>query len=236
MLGSTTHGSSTVKLRTTLISIPTEGVWLDGALAHAPDVRGLVVILHSDTYRVPNAQPSHLADALQAAGYATMAVNLLTRNEASRDPDASFNVPRMTLRLLAAAEWIGHQPPLAGLGIGLVASDTGCGVAIRAAVNAPDRFDAIVCLGGRPDLAGAGPLRTLATPVLFVTRAQDRAAAILASAYELITTTRDWRLAGDGESGARADEAIAGAAADWLQHHLRAPARVEAHLSHPANS
>ncbi len=237
MLGSTIDGSSTVKLRTTLISIPTEGVWLDGVLAHAPDVRGLAVIPHSDSYHVPDAQPSHLADTLQAAGYATMTVNLLTRNEASRDPDASFNVPRMTLRLLAAAEWIGHQPPLAGLGTGLVASDTGCGVAIRAAVKAPERFDALVCLGGRPDLAGATPLRTLSTPVRFVTRAPDRAAAILVRAYELITTTRDWRLVGDGKSGAEADDAIAHAAADWLQQHLRAPVRIEMHASsHPAQT
>lgn len=234
MLESTTDGSSTVKLRTTLISIPTEGVWLDGALAHAPDVLGLALIPHSDNYHAPDAQPSLLADTLQAAGYATMAVNLLGRHEAARDPDASFNVPRMTLRLLAAVEWIGHQPPLAGLGIGLVASGTGCGAAIRAAVNAPDRFDALVCMGGRPDLAGAAPLRTLGTPVRFVIRTHDRQAEILVRAYELITTTRDWQLVGDGESGA--DDASADAAADWLQHHLRAPARAETQVSHPANS
>ena len=36
-----------MKLRHTQLSIPANGVWLDGMLAHAPDVRALALCLHS---------------------------------------------------------------------------------------------------------------------------------------------------------------------------------------------
>ena len=36
-----------MKLRNTPISMPAQGVWLDGLLSHAPDVRGLAIHLHS---------------------------------------------------------------------------------------------------------------------------------------------------------------------------------------------
>ncbi len=210
-----------MKLRHTLISIPAGGVWLDGQLAHAPDVRGLALVLLSDSWHQPALQSGELETVLQEHGLATMTLNLLTRQEAARDPDARFHVPRLTERVLAAADWIQHQPPLAALGLGLVTADTAAAAAVRAAVQAPARFDAIACLGGRPDLAGAQPLRALRTPIRFIVAATEGGAEILQRAYALIGAPRDWVKLAAGAAAAPAHGRGAPAAA-WLLDKLPA--------------
>ena len=76
-----------MKLRNTLISIPAQGAWLDGLLAHAPDVRGLAVLPQSSGHPALDTGPRPLELALQSRGFATMRLDLLTRQEALRDPD-----------------------------------------------------------------------------------------------------------------------------------------------------
>jgi len=187
-----------VKLRHSALSIPSEGVWLDGALSHAPDVRGLAVLLLANAHAADNAHETALARCLQQSGYATLVVSLVTHQEDARDPDARFNVPQMARRLLGVADWIGHQPALAPLAMGLIASSTTSGAAIRAAWKAPGRFDAIVCRAGRPDLAGATPLRSLTTPIRMVVGSDDAGAAIVTQAFELIGAERDWQVVTGG--------------------------------------
>lgn len=201
-----------VKLRNTLISIPTAGAWLDGVLAHAPDVRGLVVLPASDTYHAPRVDGSRLSLALQETGFATMTLNLLTRHEAARDPDAGFNVSRLTERLLAALDWIGHQPALAALPVGLIASGTACGAIVRAASGAVDRIVAVVCIGGRADLAGAAPLRALSVPTRFIIDPADPQSAISTRAFALIPkASANWC-----ELSADDPRQSAAAAAEWI--------------------
>ena len=212
-----------VKLRHTLISIPTAGVWLDGVLAHAPDVRGLALIPESDFYRPPRIDDSRHARDLQAAGFATISLNLLTRHEAARDPDAGYNVARLTRRLLDTIEWCQHQPALAPLSAGIVARGTGCAAAVRAAVAQPERIAAIVCMAGRADLAGGVPLRALKTPIRFIVATDDPQVAISRRAFELIAhTLRDWVDADQDTLSPSSSEHTA-AAAQWLQRHLAPP-------------
>ncbi len=203
-----------MKLRNTLISIPTAGAWLDGVLAHAPDVRGLALLPASDTYHTPRVDGSRVSLALQEAGFATMTLNLLTRHEAARDPDAGFNVSRLTERLLASIDWIDHQPALAALPLGLVASGTACGAIVRAAsaTGTADRIVALVCSGGHPDLAGATPLRTLSVPTRFIIDPADPQSAISTRAFALIPrASANWC-----ELPADDPRQSAAAAAAWL--------------------
>lgn len=211
--------SRPVKLRNTLISIPTAGAWLDGVLAHAPDVSGLALLPASDTYHAPRVDGSRLSLALQEAGFATMTLNLLTRHEAARDADAGFNVSRLTERLVAAIDWIGHQPALASLPLGLVASGTACGAIVRAGPGAADRIVALVCMGGRADLAGAAPLRALTVPTRFIVDPADPQTAISARAFALIPkSSANWC-----ELSAEDPRAGAAAAAQWLKRWIPLP-------------
>nr|WP_211162964.1 alpha/beta hydrolase [Aromatoleum diolicum] len=220
-------------MRTTDISIPYEHIWLAGELVHAPDVRGLAVILRPAGGAFTQSRELRVAGILHEAGFATLLINLLTTYEESRDPDARFNVPQMANRVLAIAEWVSHQPPLTGLGVGLIASDTASGAAVRAAWKAPERFAAIVCRAGRPDLAGLTPLNALATPIRMIVGEDDPQAGMILQAYEHIRSTRDWHtLAGVGSMFSEPGqlERFAQLASDWLVEKLPPATPIEFRL------
>jgi dienelactone hydrolase len=179
-----------MRQRTTAMSIPAEGAWLDASLCHAPDVTGLIVALLAGTEHGTLPLEREIAKTLQRAGFATLLLDLLPERH---DLDAYYNVPQMTNRLVAVTEWIEHQPSLRGLPIGLLGSGTTSAVAVRTASRYPGRYAAIVCRCGRPDLAGVAPLRTLATPICIVAGSKDPDAHIAAEAYSLITAERSWQ-------------------------------------------
>lgn len=215
-----------MKLRNLPISLPAEHVWLDGLLAHAPDVRGLAVILQTSVGQHLESREAYLANILQRAGYATLIQDLITRYEDQRDPDIRYNVPLLATRVIAASEWIRHQPLLKRLSIGLIAAGTGCGAAVRAAARAPDRFSTLVCRAGRPDLAGAGPLRTLRAPMRLLVGSQDANQGMLRQAYSLVTAIKEWRTVdGAGELFLEPGtlEQAGQLAAEWLARHLPPP-------------
>jgi hypothetical protein len=212
-----------VKLRHFELSIPAHGAWLAARLAHCPTVSGLALILQTAANPLIRQHENLIAQVLQRAGYATFALDLLTHDEEQGDPDACYNIARLTGRILAAAEWLGFQPATARLPIGALASGTASAAGIRAAVREPDRFSALCFFGGRPDLAGIAQIKTLRVPACFIVGKEDPRAPILREAYGLIPATRAWR-ATDGAEPERLSPvrlaANAGLAAEWLAAHL----------------
>lgn len=188
-----------MRQRTTELSIPAEGAWLDARLSHSPDATALVLILFPGVEAAAQAVDQKIATALQRAGFATLMLDLLTAHEETHDADARYNVPQMANRLIAATEWVTHQPALTGLPLGLLGSGTASAAAVRAAWKLPGSYAAIVCRAGRPDLAGAAPLRALAAPIRIVAGENDPDCGITAQAYSLISAERDWhRIPGAG--------------------------------------
>lgn len=217
-----------MKLRHSLISIPAEGIWLDGSLAHAPDVRGLALVVQAGASQAAHQREAEIAGVLQQAGLATLTLDLLTRHEEQRDPDARFNIARLTDRILAATDWIDHQPPLATLPLGLVASGTASAALIRTATKAPGRFGALVCLAGRPDLAGASPLRNLRLATLFVVGRDDPGIAIMRQAFDMIPARHQWHATAGGEPEHMSRDELEAAttlAAQWFLDQLPQPPR-----------
>lgn len=172
-----------MKLRDTRVGLLADGSWLAGRLHHSPRVEGIVLLLGAGAPPDPLPAPD-IIDTLHVGDYATLDLDLLTERESERDPDAAFNVPLLANRVLAAADWAIHQPDLAGLPTLLVARGTACGAAVRAAWKAPQRFAALVCLGGRPDLAGAAPLAALDVPARLIVAFDDGELAIVQRAAE----------------------------------------------------
>jgi len=183
-----------MKLRHTHISIPAAGAWLEGRLAYAPNARALAAVLQPSAGNVRGNYPADFIAALQAAGFATLALDLLTVQEEERDPDAGFNIPQMANRLIAVGEWISHQPTMRTMPVGLIGTGTACAAAVRAAAKSPHYFGAIVCCGGRPDLAGAAPLAALSCPIRLIVGEEDPERQILWQAYTHIRANRDWQL------------------------------------------
>lgn len=199
-----------MKLRHTPIRIHADEQWLDGTLAHAPDVRAAVLLLAAAGEAPPDAA------AVQAAGFATLELELLSAHEIAAGADAAFDIARLARRLVAALAWMVHQPQLAALKIGIVASGTACAAAVRALGSDEHGFpvEALVLRGGRADLAGAGPLRRLGTPTRFVLQAGADGEDIARLAFALLPAARaDWPA-----TASAADEQAA--VLDWLQRRL----------------
>ncbi|MDR2031749.1 MAG: alpha/beta hydrolase [Azoarcus sp.] len=214
-----------MKLRHTQPGLLAHGAWLPARLAHAPDVRGLALLLQSPPGRA--GDETVMAGALQRAGYATLALDLPDAREEAREPDSRYNIAHLTERLLAILEWIENQPELSPLPLGALASGAASAAAVRAAARAPGRFGALCIFAGRPDLAGMAPLRTLRTPTCFIVDQNEPRAPILRQAFALIAATCVWREIDGGDPG-QATEArlVAGMdiAAAWMDAHL--PARI----------
>lgn len=223
-----------MKLRHSQISIQCDDAWLHGELAHAPNVRAVVLLLNADPgadeAALAPASATALASAVQDAGFATLCLHLLSAHESAGDTDAAYNIPRLAQRVRAALEWIAHQPPLARLPLAIVAGDTACAAAIRVAAaaaadedEADERIAALVVCGGRADLAGAAPLRALRTPTRFVldTGADAASADIAARAFALIPS------AGADRVTVSADSVAATAAClEWLNRYLPSAPRT----------
>jgi dienelactone hydrolase len=170
---------------------------------------GLVLFAHgsgSDRHSPRNRQ---VAQALQASGLATLLLDLGRGGEP----------------LPAAIDWCAAQPQLAALPLGLFGASSGAALALEAAAARPAQVGAIVCRGGRPDLAFAA-LGQLRCPTLLIVGGADLdvlelnawAAAHLRARHDLLVVPRAGHLF--AEPGAL--EAVAEASCDWFLRHLAA--------------
>lgn len=210
-----------MKLRHGTVSIPASGAWLDARLAHAPDVRGLVVQASIFLPPTSSLQSSMLASATHAAGFATLGVSLFDHREIERDEDLEFNIPRLGERLLATLRWLEHQPGLSRLPFVLLANHTVCAAAIRVAGNSVAGLRALIARDGRADLAGKQPLQSLRTPCLFITAADSAAQRLLAPAYaQLQGAPHQWLRLPSSAAAHDAERHYVAACMNWLEQHL----------------
>jgi dienelactone hydrolase len=144
-----------------------------------PDVAaGLVVFVHGGGSARFSAQTRAAAQVLQRAGYATLLLDLLTREEDAIDArtgEYRFDVSRLGHRVVAALDWSTTDPPLVGLPVACFGASTGAAAALIAAAERPDLVSAIIARGGRPDLAGFALPRVQA-PTLLMVGGDDQAA------------------------------------------------------------
>jgi dienelactone hydrolase len=116
-----------------------------------------------------------VADALESAGFATLLLDLLTREEEAVDiytTQFRFDIGRLGRRVVAAADWAVQQPTLRDLKIGYFGASTGAAAALIAAAERPEMSAAVVSRGGRPDLAGDA-LSIVQAPTLLIVGGED---------------------------------------------------------------
>jgi dienelactone hydrolase len=117
----------------------------------------------------------YVARELQEAGLATLLFDQLTSSEEEEDMRTRhlrFDIDLLARRTAGALEWLESQPYVQGLKRGLFGSSTGAAAALIAAADRPDRVDAVVSRGGRPDLAGPS-LPAVQTPTLLIVGEND---------------------------------------------------------------
>ncbi|HET9761044.1 MAG TPA: phosphoribosyltransferase family protein, partial [Nocardioidaceae bacterium] len=131
-----------------------EGVTLAGRLAVPPHARGVVAFAHGSGSSRFSPRNGFVADRLNAAGMATLLLDLLTPAEEQRR-DNVFDVDLLAGRLRAVLRWLAADPRTRGLPVGLFGASTGAAAALAAASYPEAGVSAVVSRGGRPDLAGS---------------------------------------------------------------------------------
>jgi pimeloyl-ACP methyl ester carboxylesterase len=118
-----------------------------------------------------------VAQTLQDAGLATLLFDLLTVSEETidfRTRHLRFDIELLASRTAGVLEWLDLQPFAYDLKRGLFGASTGAAAALIAAAELPEKVDAIVSRGGRPDLA-AEALANVQAPVLLIVGGDDEA-------------------------------------------------------------
>ncbi|MFC7328642.1 dienelactone hydrolase family protein [Marinactinospora rubrisoli] len=153
-------------------------VALASDLALPPQARGIVVFAESDDSPRRSRRERSVAAAMVNAGLGTLLVDLLTREEETRDRGGEsaiaprFDVPLLTRRVIAVVDELAATEHTARLRVGLFGTGTAAAGALGAAAARPARVSAVVCRNGRPDLA-MERLPGVRAPVLLIVGGGD---------------------------------------------------------------
>jgi dienelactone hydrolase len=219
------------------VRIPAGEVVLDGDLSLGERARGAVVFAHGSGSSRFSPRNRHVAARLQAAGLATLLMDLLTREEERVDEvtrELRFDIPLLARRLTAAVDWLADQPETAELPIGAFGASTGAAAALIAAAERPAAVRAVVSRGGRPDLAGDALERVVAPTLLIVGELDPVVLELNRQALARLRGPKALEIVPGAthlfeEPGAL--EQVARLAADWFGEHLAGPARSTGHQS-----
>jgi putative phosphoribosyl transferase len=135
----------------------------------------VVAFAHGSGSSRHSRRNQQVADTLREAGFITLLLDLLTPEEAEIDDrtrEHRFDIGLLAERVVAAIDWLEHDPRTRGHAIGLFGASTGAAAALVAATRRPEEVDAVVSRGGRPDLAGDA-LGDVACPTLLLVGGDD---------------------------------------------------------------
>ena len=157
------------------VQILSTGVRLEGIVSIPDDARGFVVFVHGSGSSRHSPRNQYVAQTLQEGGLATLLFDLLTAYEEESDLQTRhlrFDINLLARRTTGVLEWLDLQPYAYGLKKGLFGSSTGAAAALMAAAELPEKIDAVVSRGGRPDLAGTA-LPDVEAPTLLIVGGND---------------------------------------------------------------
>jgi putative phosphoribosyl transferase len=210
------------------VEITTGRVTLVGDLKTPVGAPGVVLFAHGSGSGRHSPRNRAVAAALNAAGLATLLMDLLTAEEERIDMTTGhlrFDIGLLAIRVITAIDWLGEYEGTRGLAIGCFGASTGAGAALVAAAERPQQVAAVVSRGGRPDLAN-GALTRVQAPTLLIVGGNDQPVIELnrVAMAKLNSETSIEIVPGAThlfeEPGAL--EVVARLAAHWFSRHLRA--------------
>lgn len=148
---------------------------IEGDLTIPVKAAGLVVFAHGSGSSRFSRRNRSVAQVLQGGGYATLLLDLLTRQEEvidERTREYRFDVERLGHRVVAAIDWTASQPKVARVPVACFGASTGAAAALIAAAERPETVRAVISRGGRPELAGDA-LPKVQAPTLLIVGGDD---------------------------------------------------------------
>jgi putative phosphoribosyl transferase len=199
---------------------------IDGDLHVPAQPAGLVIFAHGSGSSRFSRRNRAVARVLEQAGFGTLLMDLLTRQEEAHDERTAqfrFDIPLLGARVIGVMDEMHMQPDLRHLPIGLFGASTGAAAALIAAAARPALVRAVISRGGRPDLAGEALTRVQAPTLLIVGGDDVPVIPLNRDAMLRMRTTVQLHVVPRAthlfeEPGAL--EEVAGLAADWCRRHL----------------
>jgi dienelactone hydrolase len=161
--------------RSSAVQIQAGRALIEGDLTLPARVAGLVVFAHGSGSSRFSGRNRSVAQVLQGGGYATLLLDLLTREEEAIDEQTReyrFDIDRLAHRVVAAIDWAASHPQTARLPVACFGASTGAAAALIAAAERPEAVGAVISRGGRPDLAGDA-LPHVQAPTLLIVGGAD---------------------------------------------------------------
>lgn len=156
------------------VTVPINGISLDGDLVIPPAAKGIVVFAHGSGSSRFSTRNRFVAGVLNDHAIGTLLIDLLTHDEEIIDEqtlELRFNIPLLAQRLAKVGGWIMDQFENQ-IKLGYFGASTGGAAALIAAAENPTPVAAIVSRGGRPDLA-ADFLAKVRAPTLLIVGGLD---------------------------------------------------------------
>jgi putative phosphoribosyl transferase len=209
-----------------LVHVTADSVNLQGNLIIPRNARGIVVFAHGSGSSRFSSRNRYVAEELRHGGLGTLLLDLLTPSEEAidaRNAQLRFNIEMLAQRLVGTIDWLAEQPDAGHLPVGLFGASTGGGAALVAAAEVPERVDAVVSRGGRPDLAGDA-LPHVKAPTLLIVGGDDIPVIEMnREALARMSCTRELTIVPGAshlfeEAGKL--EAVAMLAGDWFEKYL----------------
>jgi putative phosphoribosyl transferase len=201
------------------VAVHSSDAILPGILSIPPQPSGLVLFAHGSGSSRFSKRNQQVADVLHKSGIATLLFDLLTPEEEridAEDESLRFDISLLSHRLTGAIDWLGEVSRHRGVELGLFG-------ALNAAAARPQQVRAVVCRGGRPDLA-PGALHRVSSPTLLIVGGKDfpvlrlnrQAAARIAAPHSLLVVPGANHLFEEPGTLRQA----ADLATDWFQRYL----------------
>lgn len=218
--------SVAVEPLTTAIRLPIgERTWLPADIRTPPRAKALAVLARGSGSSGHSPDNHRVAFALDKQQIATVVADLLTDDEEKLDQRTGalrFDAGLLTNRLVHILEWVRRSDLIGSLPLAVIGTSTAAAAALDAAAVRPDVVRAVVCTGGRPDLALR--LGDVKAPTLFIVGDNDPEVLELnAMASRMMNCPREVEViprAGDSLDEPGVLEAVTTATAAWLRRYL----------------
>jgi putative phosphoribosyl transferase len=159
------------------VQIESSAARLDGDLRAPEHATGLVIFAHGSGSSRFSRRNRSVAGVLESRGFATLLLDLLTREEEAIDErtrEYRFDIDLLGRRVTDAADWAKARTNLHRLPVAFFGASTGAAAALIAAAARPRVARAVISRGGRPDLAGEA-LPLVEAPTLLIVGSRDEA-------------------------------------------------------------
>lgn len=149
-----------------------QNIELKGILEIPQGAEGLVIFAHGTGSGRLSERNQFVATGLNNLGIGTLLFDLLSQEE-ERVMEKRFDIEALTERLIAVTKWCMENENTKKLRLGYFGASTGGAAALSAAAYWGTKIKAVVCRGGRPDLA-MEVLDLIESPTMLIVGGEDK--------------------------------------------------------------